>query len=295
MDDSHSPHDAELQALLSFTPVPRRTTRHDGWSPELQRDYIAALAATGDIDLAAQSVGRTMSGAYRVRKSAGAAEFAEAWDKAMALYRARNPPPPPAPPPFRAPPSVRARGSRPEPEPETDLDARSAEDEHRWKTELFEGMMQRYVLKLDQERKARLAGRIAEADFYVRQLTMIEIGFDLGGEAHTLLKRLERRDLGILDIAATPISVMLDGLRRRYWAEKGEPDRPPLSPLGAHDGEAATGEPTYHMRERDGDFDEWRHRQKEQQAFAAEAQRAWEEKARADAEAWRARVEADDE
>ena len=38
---------AHLGDLLEFTPVPREVERVDGWSPEKQRAFIAALAATG--------------------------------------------------------------------------------------------------------------------------------------------------------------------------------------------------------------------------------------------------------
>lgn len=277
--------DPGIEALLHFTPVPRRTRRRDGWPPEVQRGFIAALAGCGSPGQAAHAVGRTMSGAYKVRTAGGGESFGEAWDKAVDLFLERNPrvpligrwrpsdgkAPPPAAPPAEA-------GS-----PFEGLDE---EEREKLKAEIFERILHKYVRKLEQERKARLEGRVTEADFYVRQLTVIEIGLDLGRAAYDLFRGLKRRDFGLLYIAATPMSVMLDGLRRDYWAEKDEPERPPLSPLGEHDDDLSTGEPTYYTRERDGDHKEWSRRREEQRALRAEAQQAWEEKARADAEAW---------
>ncbi len=36
-----------LGDLLEFDPVPRKTKRSDGWTPDRQRAFIAALSATG--------------------------------------------------------------------------------------------------------------------------------------------------------------------------------------------------------------------------------------------------------
>ncbi len=47
---------AHLLALLAFAPVPRRA-RRDGWTPERQRRYVLALAATGQGGGAAALVG----------------------------------------------------------------------------------------------------------------------------------------------------------------------------------------------------------------------------------------------
>ncbi|HEX9964241.1 MAG TPA: hypothetical protein VGB04_04580 [Allosphingosinicella sp.] len=57
--------------------------------------------------------------------------------------------------------------------------------------------------------------------------------------------------------------------------------------LGRHDGEIATGPPLESQRTGSHLSDsEWRRRQEEKQALAAEAQQVWEAKARAEAEAW---------
>ena len=67
---------------LDFTPIPRRY-RHDGWTPERQRDFIAALAETGSVKHAAQRVGMSTDGAYQLRRQKGAGSFAAAWLAAL--------------------------------------------------------------------------------------------------------------------------------------------------------------------------------------------------------------------
>ncbi|HMG47885.1 MAG TPA: hypothetical protein VK614_10545 [Allosphingosinicella sp.] len=149
------------------------------------------------------------------------------------------------------------------------------------------------MMKLSQERAARLAGRIVEADFYVRQLTWLEVALDLGGGGAKALKMLERGDHHAGQIVATPMSVLLGEVRRAVWAKMDEPDRPPRPSLGRHDDEISTGAPMECQYDpaRDGDRAGWPQRGGEREAIAAEAQRAWEEKAKADAAAWRTRVE----
>ncbi len=285
--------DPEIEALLDFEPVVRKTKRHDGWSPENQRGYIRGLGETGNIAEAAARVGRTLSGAYTVRGAHGAGEFADAWDRALALYHRRNAPPPGAPAaaaarsprlgrpghPFRS----RAMPRRPAP-PETEIDEAERE-------ELFEAILEKYWRKLRAERESRLAGRIVEADFYVRQLTAIEIILDLGGKAQPLLETLKRGDIPALQVVATPATVLLDRVRRAYWQELGEADRPPPPALGQHDHAVSTGVPSHYRPDRDGDYADWCRRQDEARARAAEAQAAWEEKARADAAVWRRRID----
>jgi hypothetical protein len=87
------------------------------------------------------------------------------------------------------------------------------------------------------------------------------------------------------------MSNLLAGVRRNYWREQGEPERPPLPALGEYDREVSTGEPFDHIGDLDGDYGTWRRRQDRQHALAAEAQRAWEEKARAEAAEWAERVQ----
>lgn len=268
--------DPEIAALLTFTPVPRGVERADGWSPAHQRGFIAWLAATGNRIAAARAVGRSESGAKQLRREDERGEFAAAWTRAIALHRSRS----------------GATGQRPPPAAHASWDstaARPAEpsqaelDAH-W--QLFnDKILKTYVIKLAKEREARLAGCIVEADFYVRQLCWFDVVLDLAGqgvEAVTLLRGLKRDDLEVGRITATPASLLLDHVRRSVWAKFGEPERPPPPELGLHNG---TGVSTGGPLQCHG------HGLSEAElAHRAEAQALWEEKARTDAAAWRARL-----
>lgn len=74
---------------LVFSPVPT-TARHDGWSPERQRGFIAALAEHGGVAAAARSVGMTPQGARKLRTRPQAESFARAWDLAVDEGRIRS-------------------------------------------------------------------------------------------------------------------------------------------------------------------------------------------------------------
>ena len=80
---------AELADLLSFTPVPRRP-HANGWTPELQRGFIAALATTGSAPRAARAIGKHAFGAEQLRRAKGGASFAAAWDAALDICRERE-------------------------------------------------------------------------------------------------------------------------------------------------------------------------------------------------------------
>lgn len=70
-------------ALPAFTPAPRKCARHDGWTAERQRGFIAALAATGSVDAAARAVDMSERSAYALRREPGAESFREAWRAAL--------------------------------------------------------------------------------------------------------------------------------------------------------------------------------------------------------------------
>lgn len=76
-----------VEGLLSFTPA--QTGRFGGWTPDRQRQFIVALAATGTVERSCRAVGMTVQGAYKLRKRADANEFAHAWDAALAQGRER--------------------------------------------------------------------------------------------------------------------------------------------------------------------------------------------------------------
>jgi hypothetical protein len=67
-----------------FTPVPRHYNRHDGWTPERQQGFIAALIATGSVKAAAHAVNMTPEGAYALRRHPQATSFRKAWEQALA-------------------------------------------------------------------------------------------------------------------------------------------------------------------------------------------------------------------
>lgn len=67
--------------LLLFAPVPIACLRANGWSPEVQRAFVAALARSGVVAAAARSVGRSARSAYLLRQRAGDdSAFVRAWD-----------------------------------------------------------------------------------------------------------------------------------------------------------------------------------------------------------------------
>lgn len=65
-----------------FTPVPRRY-RYDGWTPERQRAFIAALAETGSVKAACRRINMSQVGAYYLRRQPGADSFRAAWHAAL--------------------------------------------------------------------------------------------------------------------------------------------------------------------------------------------------------------------
>ena len=83
-------HDPIIAALLNFEPAPRQNKRKNGWTPALQRMFIAELAQTGSPNLAAEALGKSRYGVEKVSKSEGAEGFRAAWDAAVALYEERD-------------------------------------------------------------------------------------------------------------------------------------------------------------------------------------------------------------
>ena len=69
-------------ADYEWVPVLRKR-RADGWSPQRQVDFIAALADTGSVAGAAREVGMSVQSCYRLRRSPGAENFAAAWEAAI--------------------------------------------------------------------------------------------------------------------------------------------------------------------------------------------------------------------
>jgi hypothetical protein len=70
------PHD------FDWIPVARHP-RSDGWTPRLQKEFIAALADTGSVTQAARAVGMSVTSCYRLRRAPSAESFARAWESAL--------------------------------------------------------------------------------------------------------------------------------------------------------------------------------------------------------------------
>jgi hypothetical protein len=65
---------------LNFAPVPSASRRHDGWTAERQRAFIAALAEIGMVSAAARAVGMSRKSAYALLERAGPESgLARAW------------------------------------------------------------------------------------------------------------------------------------------------------------------------------------------------------------------------
>jgi hypothetical protein len=70
---------------LQPTPDPAsiRTIRHDGLTPERQSEFLATLAATGNIAEAAAAAGISRTALYRLRNSPEGAAFRARWAEAL--------------------------------------------------------------------------------------------------------------------------------------------------------------------------------------------------------------------
>ncbi|MET4131187.1 hypothetical protein ABIE62_000295 [Porphyrobacter sp. MBR-155] len=69
--------------LLDFEPVPHSRPRRNSITPDLQRAFIAHLAATGIVKSAAAHIGKSLEAIYKLRQRPGAQGFCEAWDEAL--------------------------------------------------------------------------------------------------------------------------------------------------------------------------------------------------------------------
>lgn len=70
--------------LLAFAPYVHKQPRRNSITPALQRRFVATLAATGIVNQAARSIGKSMEALYKLRARPGAEGFARAWDEAHA-------------------------------------------------------------------------------------------------------------------------------------------------------------------------------------------------------------------
>lgn len=75
--------------LLGFRPFLHPCPRRNSITPDRQRAFIAALAASGSVRQAARAIGASVEALYNLRARGGAEEFAAAWEKAIDLGIAR--------------------------------------------------------------------------------------------------------------------------------------------------------------------------------------------------------------
>lgn len=69
--------------LLAFEPYLHPHPRKRSITPEVQRAFVAQLAATGIVKQAARHVGRSLEALYKLRHKPGAEGFSAAWDAAL--------------------------------------------------------------------------------------------------------------------------------------------------------------------------------------------------------------------
>ena len=234
---------SDLGDLLDFKAVPRQLKRRDGWTGVLQREFIARLARTGSPTLAVEAMGKSLHGVRKLLKDPGSDGFQAAWERAVEIGEAAEarrriaelagidqrsahltvP---------------RRRSGQPAdpgdgfPDPVDPEEEGMSED---GKLEIFDRLVGKFMAKIGQERSARIGGRIVEADFYLRQITCIEISFELLAEraardAWEVIAQCRRGGHGILQIGDTPMSRLLDNARREQWEKMGEPARPEHPP-----------------------------------------------------------------
>ena len=306
--------DPEIAPLLNFEPVVRKVKRPDGWTPELQRELIARIASTGTLQSAVWQMGKHATGAEALYKVPGAASFRASWDAAVIMGRRRNGLD--SNPPYAGPvPGIQrralARALPAEPEQLND-NGLPVDEEQMW--DLVHNLGARFSRKVVAEREARLAGEIVAADFYLRQITFLEVMLDLtakrlGWDAAEMLRELRCGEHHVTNIVSTPLADWLDRARRIWWSQEGEPDRPPhpdvrfLQRHSTGDGECSTyvdqhayGALTTPAR--GYTKEQWAEMSHEEQRLArarqyerdAAEQMEWEARARAQSEAWRAGV-----
>jgi hypothetical protein len=277
---------------LAFDPVPRRE-RVDGWTAERQRVFIKTLAITGSPRRAAALMGKSTNGVDNLRRAPGSESFCAAWDRAMAmaqqvgrdrlekgLDQARRED---AAWTLKPAPWTGPRRAAPQPQAPGDDD-----DDDDAKRELLESILHKYMLKLEREREARLEGRIAEADFLIRQVTALEVALDVvSGNAIEQLHAAHTNGHLLIDVAETPITRLLDEARRAHWGACGDPPRPDRpAPWLKEDEDGYATEPTEsYAGGTDQTIDEQQEAFLRRYAEAAREQVEWEAEARAAAQA----------
>jgi hypothetical protein len=300
---------AGLGDLLDFEPVPRRK-RANGWDPDAQRAFIAALAVTGSDRQAAAAVGRNAFGVTQLCEAEDNEGFLAARSKAMEIFeekervrrsdgllaalhgetaRARDR--------HRLAWSGAATRRATRPDTESEKAEGATTEPMLW----LERMVKLYLIKLQSERSARLEGHIAAADLYVRQATAIEVMMDLaaagcGLDVFEMINELKVEGTHFIHVAETPFSRILDEVRRMHWEALGEPARPkapthlfePYGRVSLEPCDQMYGGRELSLSDQERAF-------KEQHARDAAALVEWEARAVQEAAEWRARLESEAE
>lgn len=77
------PEPEDDDPLLAFAPYLHKQPRSNAITPDRQRRFIATLAATGIVNQAARSIGKSLEALYRLKHQPGAEGFSAAWDAAL--------------------------------------------------------------------------------------------------------------------------------------------------------------------------------------------------------------------
>ena len=75
--------------LLGFAPYIHKAPRRNSITPDRQRAFVAALAASGIVTQAARCIGASLEALYKLRALPGAEGFAKAWEMAIDRGMAR--------------------------------------------------------------------------------------------------------------------------------------------------------------------------------------------------------------
>ena len=78
-----APEPEDDDPLLAFAPYLHPCPRGNSITPDKQRKFIAVLAASGIVNQAARSIGKSMEALYKLRHRPGAEGFSAAWDAAV--------------------------------------------------------------------------------------------------------------------------------------------------------------------------------------------------------------------
>jgi putative acetyltransferase len=79
----------EIVMTIETAPTVALRERHDGWTPAKQRLFLEHLAETGVVKEAAQRVGMSEQGAYKLRLRKDAQPFSQGWKAALHIGRQR--------------------------------------------------------------------------------------------------------------------------------------------------------------------------------------------------------------